>query len=212
MPAARQQQRVLARYHCLPQKQQTQKLAVGMYISFMQDCYRCQRWVLSEERDREAGRMYEFVDALLVSNRARIIQLAIQLHTETAVLKSRPTAARHKSDSLDCRHEFLAANPNGGEPAAVGPSSQWFSINRQVRPAKPCTAQSRCLRANSGSTDLAAFCRYRIMAKSKNHTAHNQTYKAHRNGIKKPKQHKYSSNKGVRILATWSCTLSDGTR
>lgn len=36
------------------------------------------------------------------------------------------------------------------------------------------------------------------MAKSKNHTAHNQTRKAHRNGIKKPKSNRYPSLKGVR--------------
>lgn len=35
------------------------------------------------------------------------------------------------------------------------------------------------------------------MAKSKNHTAHNQTKKAHRNGIKKPRTHRYPSLKGV---------------
>jgi hypothetical protein len=35
------------------------------------------------------------------------------------------------------------------------------------------------------------------MAKSKNHTAHNQSKKAHRNGIKKPQKHKYISTKGV---------------
>ncbi|KAI8330049.1 ribosomal L29e protein family-domain-containing protein [Chlamydoabsidia padenii] len=35
------------------------------------------------------------------------------------------------------------------------------------------------------------------MAKSKNHTNHNQNSKAHRNGIKKPRQHKYPSLKGV---------------
>ncbi|ODV81354.1 60S ribosomal protein L29 [Suhomyces tanzawaensis NRRL Y-17324] len=35
------------------------------------------------------------------------------------------------------------------------------------------------------------------MSKSKNHTAHNQTKKAHKNGIKKPKTHKYPSLKGV---------------
>ncbi|KAI8568227.1 hypothetical protein RHMOL_Rhmol02G0182200 [Rhododendron molle] len=35
------------------------------------------------------------------------------------------------------------------------------------------------------------------MAKSKNHTAHNQSYKAHRNGIKKPRKHHHSSTKGV---------------
>ena len=38
------------------------------------------------------------------------------------------------------------------------------------------------------------------MAKSKNHTAHNQTYKAHRTPIKKPKTFKYKTRKGVRPL------------
>lgn len=37
------------------------------------------------------------------------------------------------------------------------------------------------------------------MAKSKNHTAHNQTYKAHRHSIKKPKKTKYASRKGVSL-------------
>jgi large subunit ribosomal protein L29e len=36
------------------------------------------------------------------------------------------------------------------------------------------------------------------MAKSKNHTAHNQSFKAHKNGIKKPKRHRQTSTKGVR--------------
>ncbi|KAF5363358.1 hypothetical protein D9756_000875 [Leucocoprinus leucothites] len=35
------------------------------------------------------------------------------------------------------------------------------------------------------------------MAKSKNHTNHNQIKKAHRNGIKKPKSHRTRSLKGV---------------
>ncbi|KAF8054699.1 RPL29A [Scenedesmus sp. PABB004] len=35
------------------------------------------------------------------------------------------------------------------------------------------------------------------MAKSKNHTAHNQSKKAHRNGIKRPQAHKYTSRKGM---------------
>jgi large subunit ribosomal protein L29e len=35
------------------------------------------------------------------------------------------------------------------------------------------------------------------MAKSKNHTNHNQNKKAHRNGIKKVKSHRYPSLKGV---------------
>eukprot|EP00170_Pyropia_yezoensis_P003243 contig_13557_g3250 len=36
------------------------------------------------------------------------------------------------------------------------------------------------------------------MAKSKNHTAHNQSYKAHRNGIKRPARNYHPSRKGVR--------------
>ena len=39
------------------------------------------------------------------------------------------------------------------------------------------------------------------MAKSKNHTNHNQNYKNHRNGIKKPRFNKNVSTKGVRPLA-----------
>ncbi|KAJ8395348.1 hypothetical protein AAFF_G00033330 [Aldrovandia affinis] len=35
------------------------------------------------------------------------------------------------------------------------------------------------------------------MAKSKNHTTHNQSRKAHRNGIKKPGSNRYESLKGV---------------
>ncbi|PIA31253.1 hypothetical protein AQUCO_00700434v1 [Aquilegia coerulea] len=35
------------------------------------------------------------------------------------------------------------------------------------------------------------------MAKSKNHTAHNQSAKAHKNGIKKPKRNRNSSTKGM---------------
>jgi len=35
------------------------------------------------------------------------------------------------------------------------------------------------------------------MAKSTNHTAHNQAYKNHRNGISKPKKTRYVSLKGM---------------
>ncbi|KAH7903527.1 ribosomal L29e protein family-domain-containing protein [Hygrophoropsis aurantiaca] len=35
------------------------------------------------------------------------------------------------------------------------------------------------------------------MAKSKNHTNHNQNKKAHRNGIKKPKSFRHRSQRGV---------------
>ncbi|PON72405.1 Ribosomal protein [Trema orientale] len=37
----------------------------------------------------------------------------------------------------------------------------------------------------------------REMAKSKNHTAHNQSYKAHKNGIKKPRKNRQTSTKGM---------------
>lgn len=35
------------------------------------------------------------------------------------------------------------------------------------------------------------------MAKSKNHTAHNQNFKDHRNGIKKPKSFRKTPRKGM---------------
>nr|ACV20960.1 large subunit ribosomal protein 29 [Diplogastrellus gracilis] len=35
------------------------------------------------------------------------------------------------------------------------------------------------------------------MAKSKNHTSHNQNRKDHRNGIKRPQKQRYMSMKGV---------------
>jgi hypothetical protein len=35
------------------------------------------------------------------------------------------------------------------------------------------------------------------MAKSKNHTANNQSYKAHRNGIAKPKKYLKTNTKGM---------------
>ncbi|MFS8014212.1 putative ribosomal protein L29e [Helianthus anomalus] len=41
------------------------------------------------------------------------------------------------------------------------------------------------------------------MAKSKNHTAHNQSYKAHRNGIKKPRKHRHTSTKGVCVFLSF---------
>ena len=36
------------------------------------------------------------------------------------------------------------------------------------------------------------------MAKSKNHSNHNQGHKNHRNGIKKPQSNKFGSLKGVK--------------
>ncbi|CAO2832125.1 unnamed protein product [Amaranthus hypochondriacus] len=47
--------------------------------------------------------------------------------------------------------------------------------------------------------NLSTDCRHfaEEMAKSKNHTAHNQSYKAHKNGIKKPRKHRHHSTKGM---------------
>merc|ERR1712224_892794 len=44
---------------------------------------------------------------------------------------------------------------------------------------------------------MGKFCFLRKMAKSKNHTSHNQGYKNHRNGIFKPKKQRYTSHKMV---------------
>jgi large subunit ribosomal protein L29e len=37
------------------------------------------------------------------------------------------------------------------------------------------------------------------MVKQKNHTARNNTVKAHKNGIKKPKNHRYHTTRGVSL-------------
>ncbi|CAN0855500.1 60S ribosomal protein L29-1, partial [Linum grandiflorum] len=59
------------------------------------------------------------------------------------------------------------------------------------------------VKASSSSPPLCVthlYCYFFLlaeMAKSKNHTAHNQSCKAHRNGIKKPKSHRHTSTKGM---------------
>lgn len=45
------------------------------------------------------------------------------------------------------------------------------------------------------------------MAKSKNHTNHNQGYKNHRNGIKRPLRNKHQSLKGVNYFKLISSFL-----
>ncbi|KAL1211881.1 Large ribosomal subunit protein eL29z [Cardamine amara subsp. amara] len=53
---------------------------------------------------------------------------------------------------------------------------------------------------SSSSSSLSVFAArkpYSEMAKSKNHTAHNQSAKAHKNGIKKPRRHRHASTKGM---------------
>eukprot|EP00960_Hanusia_phi_P072114 767704-Hanusia_phi.AAC.8 len=52
------------------------------------------------------------------------------------------------------------------------------------------------------SASLALLMKLRGGAKSKNHTNHNQNRKAHRNGIKRVKKHRYESTKG-RSLKLW---------
>ncbi|XP_050004659.1 60S ribosomal protein L29-like [Alexandromys fortis] len=47
----------------------------------------------------------------------------------------------------------------------------------------------------AGASGAADYCP--AMAKSKNHTTHNQSRKWHRNGIKKPRSQRYESLKGV---------------
>ncbi|KAH6859886.1 hypothetical protein CC77DRAFT_1057659 [Alternaria alternata] len=59
----------------------------------------------------------------------------------------------------------------------------------QIRPV-PTSALRQYHKAKSTTTTVA-------MAKSKNSSQHNQSKKNHRNGIKKPKTHRYPSLKGT---------------
>uniref|UniRef100_A0AAY4CCV1 60S ribosomal protein L29 n=2 Tax=Denticeps clupeoides TaxID=299321 RepID=A0AAY4CCV1_9TELE len=54
--------------------------------------------------------------------------------------------------------------------------------------------QSPALHLHTGNLNSQASVE---MAKSKNHTTHNQSRKWHRNGIKKPRSNRYESLKGV---------------
>lgn len=83
-------------------------------------------------------------------------------------------------------------------------------------PVLPCRFGSRRLaphraptrtavRRSSSGWSVAPLCSV-AMAKSKNHTAHNQSYKAHRNGIKRPSRNYHPSRKGVRVVAQ-ACPL-----
>ncbi len=74
-----------------------------------------------------------------------------------------------------------------------------------VRPLHYATLLRRCRAVTASPSRLAASILLPIprpplpprRAKSKNHTAHNQTRKNHRNGIKKPKSQRYMSLRGV---------------
>ena len=72
---------------------------------------------------------------------------------------------------------------------------------------------STCASYRSGSTrrvTSGSSPKLGVMAKSKNHTAHNQTYKQHKNGIKKQKKFRYSSRKGVSISSYLHYFLREG--
>lgn len=71
---------------------------------------------------------------------------------------------------------------------------------------RPSFAEKAIVAAKAAAADVARLSQEMLPSKtedrrkngkSKNHTAHNQSYKAHRNGIKKPKSHRHSSTKGV---------------
>ncbi|XP_038042047.2 large ribosomal subunit protein eL29 [Anas platyrhynchos] len=66
-----------------------------------------------------------------------------------------------------------------------------FRCGRTPFPSSPRVWSFLFRRGGGGLRSGAA------MAKSKNHTTHNQSRKWHRNGIKKPRTHRYESLKGV---------------
>lgn len=92
-----------------------------------------------------------------------------------------------------------------GECNAVGVAGERVTL----RCAKPggrgawCAQQPSTCCTTHTSAALLTLCPPRAvqitygMAKHKNHTAHNQTRKNHRNGIKRPKKQRYSSLLGV---------------
>ncbi|KAK4425936.1 60S ribosomal protein L29-1 [Sesamum alatum] len=80
-------------------------------------------------------------------------------------------------------HKVHALTPKGGASGLQNLIKQ-----RKTHQSPPTTPSP----AASSRTEKT-----REMAKSKNHTAHNQSYKAHKNGIKKPKRHRHTSTKGM---------------
>nr|TKS14997.1 hypothetical protein D5086_0000036640 [Populus alba] len=69
--------------------------------------------------------------------------------------------------------------------------------NVQSPPKKPCSSELGFGLIASLSAPEPHQLFVSEMAKSKNHTAHNQSHKAHQNGIKKPKRHRHTSTKGM---------------
>ncbi|XP_015423843.1 PREDICTED: 60S ribosomal protein L29 [Myotis davidii] len=81
--------------------------------------------------------------------------------------------------------------PGAGEAFSVVPSG----LDDRISRAAPRPALSLPVPGASGAAGFGAE-----MAKSKNHTTHNQSRKWHRNGIKKPRSQRYESLKGVSVL------------
>lgn len=88
-----------------------------------------------------------------------------------------------------------------------GSASQWFPVRFFGTRSADGLALER--RARDGALVLALPTRKPAnvkMVKQKNHTARNNTVKAHKNGIKKPKNHRYHSTRGVSARC-FPCTL-----
>lgn len=79
-----------------------------------------------------------------------------------------------------------APRPNGRLRADVRGGNSAYAADP---PPRFCKASAR--QSTVPDSHYASF------ALGQNHTAHNQTRKAHRNGIKKPKKQRYSSRKGM---------------
>ena len=81
-----------------------------------------------------------------------------------------------------------AAGRSQTEPAMARSTKRLWVLGcvDQIVPAPSFVDAALCARGTAA------------MAKSKNHTNHNQNYKAHRNGIKKPARVRWISTKGVR--------------
>ena len=80
-------------------------------------------------------------------------------------------------------------DPRAPSPREVAVGSQILRPGRFACPAPWPDADARPPARSLTTT--------RSFSALQNHTAHNQTRKAHRNGIKKPKKQRYSSRKGM---------------
>ena len=100
-------------------------------------------------------------------------------------------SSRNEAESPRCSW-WREASFNGSEKAALV-SQKNAPAHERACPVSALRAIVCALlfRSPSFAFEIA------VMAKSTNHTAHNQAYKNHRNGIKKPKKTRYVSQKGV---------------